>query len=49
MRASNSVTVTGEAATAVMELLEALEALDDVQTVYSNVDFPDEVLKALAG
>ena len=49
LRASTSVTVTGEAATAVMELLEALEELDDVQTVYSNADFPDEVLKAMAG
>ena len=49
LRASTSVTVTGEAAEAVMELLEALEELDDVQTVYSNVDFPDEVLKAKAG
>ncbi|HSN16661.1 MAG TPA: YebC/PmpR family DNA-binding transcriptional regulator [Gammaproteobacteria bacterium] len=49
LRASTSVTVTGEAAEAVMELLEALEELDDVQTVYSNADFPDEVLKAKAG
>ena len=49
LRASTSVTVTGEAAESVMELLEALEELDDVQTVYSNVDFPDEVLKAKAG
>ena len=49
MRASNSVTVTGESAEAVMELLDALENLDDVQTVYSNVDFPDEVLKAMNG
>src|SRR5690348_2540576 len=49
LRASTSVSVTGEAAEAVMELLEALEELDDVQTVYSNVDFPDEVLKAKAG
>jgi len=49
LRASTSVTVSGEDAEAVMELLEALEELDDVQTVYSNVDFPDEVLKAKAG
>jgi YebC/PmpR family DNA-binding regulatory protein len=49
LRASNSVTVIGEAAEAVIELLEALEGLDDVQTVYSNADFPDEVLKAMAG
>ena len=49
LRASTSVTVTGENAESVMELLEALENLDDVQTVYSNADFPDEVLQALAG
>jgi YebC/PmpR family DNA-binding regulatory protein len=49
LRASNSVMVTGEVAEEVIELLEALEGLDDVQTVYSNVDFPDEVLKAAAG
>ncbi len=49
LRASISVAVTGENAEAVMELLEALENLDDVQTVYSNADFPDEVLKAMAG
>ena len=49
LRASNSVTVAGEAAESVMELLDALENLDDVQTVYSNADFPDEVLRALGG
>ncbi|HEX2668513.1 MAG TPA: YebC/PmpR family DNA-binding transcriptional regulator [Gammaproteobacteria bacterium] len=49
LRASTSVTVVGEAAESVMELLEALENLDDVQTVYSNADFPDEVLRTLAG
>ena len=49
LRASTSVTVTGENAEAVMELLDALENLDDVQTVYSNADFPDEVLKAMNG
>ena len=32
-----------------MKLLEALEGLDDVQTVYSNADFPDEVLQAMNG
>ncbi|HEY4126875.1 MAG TPA: YebC/PmpR family DNA-binding transcriptional regulator [Gammaproteobacteria bacterium] len=49
LRASIAVTVDGENAESVMELLEALENLDDVQTVYSNADFPDEVLKAMAG
>jgi YebC/PmpR family DNA-binding regulatory protein len=49
LRASTTVTLSGEHAESVMELLEALENLDDVQTVYSNADFPDEVLKAMAG
>ena len=30
-----------------MELLEALEELDDVQHVYSNAEFPDELLARL--
>lgn len=49
LRASTSVTLSGESAAAVVELLEALEELDDVQSVYSNADFPDDVLKAVAG
>jgi YebC/PmpR family DNA-binding regulatory protein len=49
LRASNSVTVEGENAESVIKLLEALENLDDVQTVYSNADFPDEVLRAMSG
>jgi transcriptional/translational regulatory protein YebC/TACO1 len=30
-----------------MGLVEALEDLDDVQNVYTNVDIPDEVLASL--
>ena len=37
-----------EQAKKIMNLIEALEDLDDVQEVYSNVDFPEEVMKALA-
>lgn len=47
MRASTSVELQKEQAEAVLKLLEALENLDDVQTVYSNADFPDEVLQGL--
>ena len=47
MRASTSVELEKEQAETVLKLLEALENLDDVQTVYSNADFPDEVLQAL--
>ncbi|MDE2091016.1 MAG: YebC/PmpR family DNA-binding transcriptional regulator [Gammaproteobacteria bacterium] len=46
MRASVSVQLDAEHAQAVLELLEALESLDDVQTVYSNAEFPDTVLQA---
>jgi transcriptional/translational regulatory protein YebC/TACO1 len=31
-----------------MGLIDALEDLDDVQNVYSNVDIPDTVLAALS-
>lgn len=44
MRASTSVRLEKEQAEGVLKLLEMLENLDDVQTVYSNADFPDEVL-----
>ena len=36
-----------EGAESVIRLIEALEDLDDVQNVYSNADFPDELLDAL--
>ena len=43
----NKVTVTSENAQAVMDLIEALEDNDDVQTVYSNAEIPDEALENL--
>ncbi len=46
LRASISVPLDTLHAQTVLELLEALENLDDVQTVYSNAEFPDEVLQA---
>jgi len=47
MIASTNVPVDAEGAEVVMALVEALEDLDDVQNVYTNVDIPDEVLVAL--
>lgn len=38
-----------ETARAVLRLIDALEELDDVQTVYANFDISDEVLAAVAG
>jgi YebC/PmpR family DNA-binding regulatory protein len=43
-RAATNVRVEGEAAESVLKLLERLEDLDDVQNVYSNADFPEELL-----
>ena len=36
--------MSGAAATETLELLESLESLDDVQHVYTNAEFPDELL-----
>ncbi len=47
LRASVSVPLDRVHAETVLKLLEALENLEDVQTVYSNAEFPDEVLQAL--
>jgi len=42
--ASSTVSVSAEDAGKVFRVVDALEELDDVQNVYSNVDVPDEVL-----
>lgn len=47
MIASTTVPVDAAGAESVMGLIDALEDLDDVQNVYSNVDIPDDVLAAL--
>ena len=47
MIASTTVPVDAAGAEALMGLVEALEDLDDVQNVYTNVDIPDEVLEGL--
>ncbi|WP_024796501.1 YebC/PmpR family DNA-binding transcriptional regulator [Tomitella biformata] len=46
--ASVSVEVDLEGARKVIRLIEALEDSDDVQNVFSNADFPDEVMAQLA-
>jgi transcriptional/translational regulatory protein YebC/TACO1 len=43
-RASLSTPLSGTAAEMTVYLLEALEDLDDVRDVYSNVEISDEVL-----
>jgi YebC/PmpR family DNA-binding regulatory protein len=43
----NTVLVTGKDAQQVMKLLDEMEENDDVQNVYSNVEFSDEALEAM--
>jgi YebC/PmpR family DNA-binding regulatory protein len=47
MRAATSVRLDGEHAASMVKLLEALEDLDDVQSVYSNADISEEILATL--
>ena len=47
MQASTLVPVDAEGAEKLMALVDALEDLDDVQNVYTNVDIPDELLASL--
>ena len=49
MVAATTVPVDAAAAETVLGLIDALEDLDDVQNVYSNVELSDEVLAALEG
>jgi YebC/PmpR family DNA-binding regulatory protein len=44
----STVRVEGKDAAAVLRLIEALEEQEDVQSVYSNYDIPDEVLDAIS-
>ena len=44
LRAATSLALAGEQAERMVRLLEALEDLDEVQDVYSNVEIPDEIL-----
>ena len=43
-RAATSLELSGETAVRMVQLLEALEELDEVRDVYSNVEISDEVL-----
>ena len=47
MSASTTVPVDADGAEKLMGLVDALEELDDVQNVYTNVEIPDDVLAAL--
>ena len=48
MIASTTIPVDAAGAESVLALIDALEELDDVQNVYSNVDIPDEVIAQLS-
>jgi transcriptional/translational regulatory protein YebC/TACO1 len=43
-RAGTTLELSGEAAVLMVQLLEALEGLDEVRDVYSNVEISNEVL-----
>jgi YebC/PmpR family DNA-binding regulatory protein len=47
MVASTTVPVDADGANTLMGLVDALEDLDDVQNVYTNVEIPDEVFASL--
>ena len=47
MRASTSATLELQAASSIIKMLETLEDLDDVQSVFSNADISEEVLQQL--
>lgn len=47
MRAENTTELALQTASSMIKLLEMLEDLDDVQSVYSNADIPDDVLAQL--
>jgi YebC/PmpR family DNA-binding regulatory protein len=44
---STTIPVDGAEAQQVLQLIEALEDLDDVQSVYANFDIPEEVMASL--
>lgn len=48
-RAASEVTLADANAERMLKLLGALEDLDDVQNVYTNADFPDEVVQQAVG
>lgn len=48
-RATNETKLDVDAAEKMLRLLDSLEELDDVQNVFSNADFPDELLDAQTG
>ncbi len=48
MQASTAVDLELDDAEKVMRMVDTLEDLDDVQNVYNNADFSDEVMEQLA-
>ena len=48
MRASTEVALSAHDGETLLRLLNALDALDDVQNVYSNADIPDSAFEAVA-
>ncbi len=49
MRAATRVMPDADDAKLVLKLMEVLDELDDVQNVYTNAEFSDEVLEQSGG
>ncbi|MFP4079659.1 MAG: YebC/PmpR family DNA-binding transcriptional regulator [Ectothiorhodospira sp.] len=49
MRAATASPLDPDSARQVLKLLDMLDDLDDVQNIYTNADFPDEVMQDSAG
>jgi transcriptional/translational regulatory protein YebC/TACO1 len=47
MLPQTAIPVGGSEARRVLQLIEALEDLDDVQAVFANFDIPEEVMASL--
>ncbi|MCG5493344.1 YebC/PmpR family DNA-binding transcriptional regulator [Ectothiorhodospira variabilis] len=48
MRAATASSLDADSAQQVLKLLDMLDDLDDVQNIYTNADFPDEVMQGMS-
>ncbi|MCG5517065.1 MULTISPECIES: YebC/PmpR family DNA-binding transcriptional regulator [Ectothiorhodospira] len=48
MRAATASSLDVDSAQQVLKLLDMLDDLDDVQNIYTNADFPDEVMQGMS-
>lgn len=48
LRAATASSLDADSAQQVLKLLDMLDDLDDVQNIYTNADFPDEVMQGMS-